>query len=251
MSARLTALLAISLMAVGCLENPFATTKIDTGDARVDPIPAFDPVAGSPTGTVPLGLGGARDGLLYIPASYDPGVPAPMVVLLHGAGGDAAAMLGTHTAIADTLGVILLSIDSRAYTWDAILARFSLDPPFISSALAAAASRYNIDRRRVGLSGFSDGASYALALGRANGDIFRKVVAHSPGTTFAVHAVGRPAFYVAHGVQDPILPFGITRDILVGSLRVLGYDVRFVEFEGGHSMRLANISESVRWIASP
>src|SRR5215469_15745012 len=41
------------------------------------------------TGTMPLGLGDDRDGFVFVPASYDPARPAPLLVLLHGAHGSA------------------------------------------------------------------------------------------------------------------------------------------------------------------
>jgi hypothetical protein len=40
-------------------------------------------------GTQKLGIGAHRDGLLYIPSCYRADRPAPLVVILHGAGGDA------------------------------------------------------------------------------------------------------------------------------------------------------------------
>ena len=40
-------------------------------------------------GLQPLGLDAARDALLYVPAHYRDERPAPLVVLLHGAGGNA------------------------------------------------------------------------------------------------------------------------------------------------------------------
>jgi hypothetical protein len=36
-----------------------------------------------------LGLASGRDGLIYVPSGYRPDTPAPLVVLLHGAGGNA------------------------------------------------------------------------------------------------------------------------------------------------------------------
>lgn len=43
--------------------------------------------AGAP-GLHKLGLAGRPDGLLYVPATYRPGVPAPFILTLHGAGAD-------------------------------------------------------------------------------------------------------------------------------------------------------------------
>lgn len=235
----------------GCLSNPFGSDTGGKGNARLKPVPAYEPVAGGTTGNVALGLGSPRDGTIHVPPSYDPAIPMPLVVLFHGAGSDAVAMLGPTQAVADTVGVILLALDSRAYTWDAIIASFDYDVAFIDAALAEVARRYRIDRRRIGAAGFSDGATYALALGRANGDIFRRVVAHSPGLLLPVRNSGRASFYVAHGVQDPILPFPITRDIIVPWLRIHHFPVSFVEFDGGHVMRAANVSASMRWLAEP
>lgn len=42
-----------------------------------------------------LGLSQSRkDGVLYVPASYDPGRPAPLVLALHGAGANGIGALG-------------------------------------------------------------------------------------------------------------------------------------------------------------
>jgi predicted esterase len=43
-------------------------------------------------GLRPLGWGGRRDGLLFVPERPDPASPAPLLVALHGAGGEAAQM---------------------------------------------------------------------------------------------------------------------------------------------------------------
>jgi len=44
------------------------------------------PTGTAPLGLQPLGLSGERDGLLYIPAGYRVDKPAPLVLMLHGAG---------------------------------------------------------------------------------------------------------------------------------------------------------------------
>ena len=72
-----------------------------------------------------LGLGGnsGRDGLLIVPKSYRPDVPAPLAVILHGAGGSARRVL-SFFGVADELGVIVLAPESRGGTWDAIRGSF-------------------------------------------------------------------------------------------------------------------------------
>ena len=65
-------------------------------------------------------------------------------------------------------GIILLAPDSRAATWDDLPAgqsSFGPDVAFISAALAQTFALYNVDPTKLGIQGFSDGATYALGLG--------------------------------------------------------------------------------------
>ncbi len=242
--------LALAAGLGSCAFNPFEAEGMDHGDARLAALPQPAAVGDNPTGNVPLGLETTRDGVILVPAGYDPAVPMPLLVLLHGAGGSAAQIAGTHEHLADSLGVIVLAVDSRAYTWDAIIAFFSYDIEFINEALASVLSRYHVDRARIGLAGFSDGASYAMSLGLANGDIFRKVIVHSPGIRYRVRMVGRPAFFVAHGRDDDVLPFGATERSFVPFLEASGHAVIFRPFDGPHAISLANIRESLAWLAA-
>src|SRR5918992_4630449 len=114
----------------------------------------------------PLGLRSIRlgapvrgDHLLYAPASYKAGCPAPVVVLLHGAGGDARATLDLLRGLADATGIILLAPTSREYTWDVIVRGYGPDVEAIDRALEETVSRYAVDPARLAVRGFSDGAS--------------------------------------------------------------------------------------------
>ena len=67
-------------------------------------------------------------------------------------------------------GIILLAPDSRGATWDDLPAAqgsFGPDVAFINAALAQTFALYNVDAARLGIQGFSDGATYALGLGEA------------------------------------------------------------------------------------
>ena len=70
------------------------------------------------------------------------------------------------------------------------------------------------------VSGFSDGASYALSLGVANGDLFDSVIAFSPGVLAPRVSKGRPRFFVSRGTEDQVLPIGRTSRRLVPELRI-------------------------------
>jgi predicted esterase len=132
--------------------------------------------------------------------------------------------------------MIMLAIESRGTAWDLIqFGVFGPDLPFIDEALAFTFDRCLIDRDRLCLMGFSDGASYALSLGTSNGDLFTHLLSFSPGFwRIAQPQVGKPLIFISHGTEDQILPLQATRDGIVPDLRSQGYDVTYEEFVGPH-----------------
>src|SRR5215217_7047653 len=125
----------------------------------------------APVGLQPLMLGASRDSYLYVPVSYRTQRSAPLVLLLHGAGGHARQGLEVLRDLADTAGLLLLAPASRERTWDLLVGRrYGFDLALIDRALEQTFSRYAIDPARLAIGGFSDGASYALTLGITNGD---------------------------------------------------------------------------------
>jgi len=144
--------------------------------------PTQPTTATPPRGLQPLKLSDKRDGLLYVPPTYQMEQPAPLVVMLHGAGGDAHGGLKLLMPLADAAGLILLAPASRQPTWDIIFGnQYGWDIALIDTALDQVFSRYAIDQNRLAIGGFSDGASYALSVGITNGDLFTHVIAFSPG----------------------------------------------------------------------
>lgn len=194
------------------------------------------PTETGPTGQRPLGLGTGRDGIIHVPASYTPEVAAPFALLLHGAGQNATTLMSPYSVEAESRGLILLAVDSRNATWDAIQGRFGADVQFIDRALALVFRQYRIDPAHTGICGFSDGATYTLGLGLCNGDLFRRVVAHSPGFLLSIVAYGSPTILETHGTEDQILPIDSTSRRIVPTLRSYGYTVDYREFPGGHTV---------------
>ncbi len=217
------------------------------GDGRLRSRPRRPSAAVAP-GEHALELAAGRDGLLYLPASYRPDRPAPLVLALHGAGGSGLRQLAGWRESSEANGFIVLAPDSRADTWDGALGGFGPDVTFIDGALGNVFGRCNVDADRMIVAGFSDGASYALSLGLVNGDLFRKVVAFSPGFIVPGEWTGKPGFFVSHGRADPILPIDRASRRLVWLLRTGGYSVTFREFDGGHEVPAAIRSEAVDWM---
>lgn len=183
-----------------------------------------------------LGLGRDRDALLVVPATAG-NDPLPLVIALHGAGGAGRGPVRLLGPFAEELRFLLLAPDSRDATWDAILGGYGDDVAFIERAVQWTLERCRVDRSRIYLEGFSDGASYALGLGLANGDVFSKIAAYSPGfipEPGAFH--GAPAVFISHGTADAILPIDRTSRRIVPILRRRALHVTYVEFEGGHAV---------------
>lgn len=177
------------------------------------------------------------DAILYVPASVPSRTTVPLMLFLHGALRDPGPIVEALIPTTDQHGVVLLAPYSEIGTWDAIrLGYFSPDVARINAALDWVFSRWPVEPSRIALTGFSDGATYTLALGRANGDLFTRLVAFSPGYLIGVDAVGRPPIMVTHGRQDTILPYSNTSGSIVPGLRNAGYDVDFRTFEGGHAV---------------
>lgn len=187
-------------------------------------------------GLEPLGLGGSggRDGLVFVPRQDRSQQPMPLVLTLHGAGGNARHNINRLLSLAEEVGFILVGVDAREQTWDVLLGEHGPDVAFIDAALGSVFERHAIDDTRIAVEGFSDGASYALSLGISNGDLFSHVIAFSPGFAAPFTQVGMPAMFVSHGTADPILPIDMCSRTVVPSLRRAGYDVTYVEFDGGH-----------------
>jgi phospholipase/carboxylesterase len=205
-------------------------------------------VTTSATGSRPLGLDRGRDAILQLPANATR-APLPLLVLLHGAGGSGEGVLRRVGPAADAAGVAVLAPSSRDSSWDAIRGGFGRDVAFVGRALERVFDTVSVDAERIAVGGFSDGATYALSLGLINGDLFRRVVAFSPGFVVEGLTHGKPAFFVSHGTADPILPIDRCSRAIVAGLRQRGYDVTFREFEGGHEVPPAIAREGMEWAA--
>src|SRR5829696_504120 len=175
------------------------------GAADLSPGPLVTP------GTHLLGVAAVRGALLHVPRTLAPGGAPPLVLSLHGAGGDAEAGLALLRPLAEERGLLVMAPASRGSTWDAVRGRYGPDVELVDRALATVFAAFAVPPERVAVAGFSDGASYALGLGLANGDLFRDVLAFSPGfVPPGAPRRGRPRIFVSHGDGDDVLPIGRT-----------------------------------------
>lgn len=176
--------------------------------------------------------------------------PRPLLVLFHGAGMSARGMLDGMIPEARRCGCLLIALASHGRTWDLITTTraargreraarldslFGDDATRVERALSALLASPMVDRRRVVLIGFSDGASYALSLALANPDLVRGAVAVAPGFHLEPGAIDpSQRLFIAHSPEDRVLSFENSRDRIAASLRNAGFDPVFHAYRGGH-----------------
>jgi phospholipase/carboxylesterase len=195
-----------------------------------------------PPGRHDVGAGPASEAVLAVAAA--PG-PRPLLVFLHGAGGSAADSLARTGRAAGDHGVHLLAPTSAAATWDLLVGGLGPDVAALDAALAEVYARLEVTATAIG--GFSDGGSYALGLGLANGDLVDAVLAFSPGFVAAPRQEGSPRVWVSHGTRDRVLPVHRCGRRVVETLGTAGYDVTYDEFDGGHEVPDTSLTAALRW----
>jgi len=241
--------ITFSTLLSACNQSEPDVTRID---ARITP-----PIMTLEAGEHDIGLGGFRlvnrsviwrDGILYIPENIDSDAPSPLLVWLHGGGGKADSYRYLFT-IAEEYSVVILALDARHNTWDGIDSPFGPDVLFINEALRHTFERVKIDPQRIALGGLSDGAAYALAIGRANGDLFTHLVAVAAGQLEPPSPpVGKPKIFILHGRNDTVYFSFRSKLFIFPQLKSAGYDVRYLEFDGPHWLPASTAHEVFKWL---
>jgi phospholipase/carboxylesterase len=189
-----------------------------------------------------------RDGLLYVPETYDGSRPVPLMVVLHGGGGNPFRSFNWVFAASDRMGFIALFPQSLGRSWDLIRnGSFGEDAALIDGLLHVVFTHYHVDPDLLALAGHSDGASYALSLGLTNGDLFSAILAFSPGFLDPGSLNGKPRVLISHGTEDKVLPVDRSR-MMVQLLANTGYEVHYAEFDGGHGLPSEIADLALRWL---
>lgn len=223
---------------------------MDSLKLRVTP-KSPEPVDELPTGMVWIEHGPQR-AALFTPAEIEPERRYPLLTVLHGAGRREELLMKAYRDEAERRQALFLVPRSFHMTWDLIVAatqgaaasaangapsaRPDLD--FLEYAYDLVFRRYPIDAERLGLVGYSDGASYALSVALSNPELFRAVMGWAAGfvaieEAAAAEGVPRPAVLVEYGTHDELFPFEQVAVPMREQLEAHGCTVTFRVDEGG------------------
>jgi polyhydroxybutyrate depolymerase len=129
---------------------------------------------------------------VHVPAKYDPAQPAPLLVAMHGGGGNMDLQAddryyGQITASEREGAIVVFPNGSSRFssgklaTWNAgdccagAVRRGEDDVGFIRAVVADVQSRWNIDKRRVFATGISNGGMMAYRLACEASDVFTAI----------------------------------------------------------------------------
>ncbi|CAA2140617.1 alpha/beta hydrolase [Methylobacterium bullatum] len=210
--------------------------------------PSVEPL---PPGRHRLGLFDERDAMLIVPPGIDPRRPTPLVVLFHGGGGSAEKILPMLEEHAAVRGFLLLAPQSLFPTWDLVIGGHGPDRERLDLALTDVASRFMLDPLHIVFAGHSDGGSYALSAGLANGHVVTHLVVSSAGFLSVHLQSGSPRIFLSHGTRDEQIPIDRSARVHTARLREAGYDVTSVEYDGPHAYQPAIVAQAMDFVFRP
>lgn len=163
--------------------------------------------------------GEERKYLLYVPESYDPATPTPLVISLHGFAEWPAHLMNISgwNDLADQYGFIVVYPSGTGFPkrWRGGGATYGdrdlpIDVAFISDLIDHLSASYNIDPRRVYANGLSNGGGMSFLLSCALSDRIAAIgsVAGAYPLRWEACRPSRPVPAILfHGTADPIVPF--------------------------------------------
>ena len=190
----------------------------------------------------------------------------PVLLLLHGRGTNEDDLL----SLADYLDPRFFIVSVRApfkfeegfggYTWYDLQGigtphpeQFSESYERLTQFVSDVRENYPVDPQRMFMLGFSMGSIMSLALSLTKPELIRGVVAHSgyiPENTslkFAWDRLQNLSLFVAHGVDDPVIPVHLGRraqDLLSKTQA----DLTYKEYPIPHTMSEQSVSDLADWL---
>lgn len=181
---------------------------------------------------------GVTHAFLLTPPEIDPKRRYPLIMVLHGAGRQDEMLCKAYRGEAAARDALFLVPRSTDVTWDMISGGNRTDLDFLEQVVAGIYQRLPVDPERQALIGYSDGASYALAIGLSNPRRFQAIMGWAAGFVaidprWSAPDDPKPRILLQHGTHDVVFPFETVCEPNVETLRGMGYEVDLRVEQGG------------------
>jgi len=191
---------------------------------------------------------------VFVSSKVTPDKPAPLIVALHGYGGDSNFIVrGRLVDLAEENGYIVVGpMGYNATGWYGspviVIGGGSVDPPNLAelsekdvlNVLAIARSEFNVDPKRTYLMGHSMGGAGTLFLGQKYADQWAAIAAIAPAAFLMqptqkdilapIKAAGLPLM-ITQGDADPVVPVASVRT-WAAEMDELGLTHEYIEMPG-------------------
>ncbi|MFI5402356.1 MAG: hypothetical protein ACHQ1G_05415 [Planctomycetota bacterium] len=189
---------------------------------------------------------------VHVPESYDPAKPAPLVLALHGAGGNGSDEIQLWRPVADALGMLVVAPTEAGENAGYAFTRREREAAL--EALRWARRRFNVDENRIHLTGVSRGGHMTWDIATRYPDLFATLSPMIGGPRLDTRGGQNNLRYLANVAHLPIRDLQGEGDdprmlyslrLAFERLKALGApDAQLLTFEGlGHDFRF----EAVEW----
>jgi phospholipase/carboxylesterase len=198
----------------------------------------------------------------FAPIGYEPRYPYPLIVFLHGQGGNEEQILRLAPRVSrrnfvsiGLRGPVCLGPNrkgSLGFSWgDA--SHLPLIEDYLLNAIQQTRTRYHIHSERIFLAGFSEGATLAYRMGLMFPDKINGVIAlngHMPRVDrplLRLREVRSLKVFIGHGIANSVVPASMVR----ADERLLyaaGLEVEMQHYPTNHRLHADMLRDVNRWI---
>jgi phospholipase/carboxylesterase len=199
----------------------------------------------------------------FLPTGYEPRYPYPLLVFLHGHGGNDEQILRLAPSLSRRNYICIAlrgpqRLEYRAdgrwgYTWGADDATDTLVEDYVLGAVEETRRRYHVHSERIYLAGFREGASLAYRLGLLFPERFAGVIslngamARRGGPLLRLPEVRQLRVFIGHGIANAVVPLSLARNDF-RLLYTAGLSVQMHTYPATHRLHLHMLRDINRWV---
>jgi predicted esterase len=177
---------------------------------------------------------------IFVPASYDRSKPYPLIIALHGMGGDENSYFDSYKN-----GAFKTEAEQRGYI---VACPKGREPAsmYVGAAeqdvidvIAEVRRAYNIDSDRIYATGHSMGGFGSWSIAMNHPELFAAIApVAGGGNPMGMNKIAHVAQLVVHGDNDKTVPVERSR-VMVAAAKKVGAEVKYIEVAGGNHIDIA------------